>query len=137
VRRAAIASLVLAATLAALLAFGGVAPAAAPYTLKLKVPRYVNVGQRFRVKAIGSSSGRSRLAVYLARKPCATGAAAESKRAVGTLISKSVLHRFTGSKALRAGTGTYNVCAYLTSGAHGPVTRARASATYYVLAGGY
>jgi hypothetical protein len=137
VRRATTTSLVLAATLAASLASSGVAPAAAPYTVKLKVPRYVNVGQSFKVKATGSSSSRSRLAVFLARKPCATGAAAEAKRAVGTLISKNVLHAYTGSKAVHARSGTYDVCAYLTSAGHSKVTHARATATYYVLAGGY
>lgn len=137
VPRPATTPLVLAATLACLLAFGGVAAGAAPYTLKLKVPRYVNVGQTFRVKATGTSGSRSRISVFLARKRCATSAAAESNRAVRTLISKNVLHRYASSKVLRAGTGTYNVCAYLTSIGHSPVTRARASATYYVLAGGY
>jgi hypothetical protein len=128
-----VASLALAATLA----FGGVAPAAASYSVKLRVPRYVNVGQSFRVKATGTSGGRAHLAVFLARKRCANNAAAEAKRAVQTLVSKNVLGAYTGSKTLRARSGTYNVCAYLTSTGQSPVTRAGASATYYVLAGGY
>lgn len=108
-----------------------------PYTVKLKVPHYVNVGQGFKIEATGSASTRSHLAVFLARKPCAKSAAAETKRAVGTPISKSVMHRYAGSKGVRARPGTYNVCAYLSSTGQRPVTRAHASATYYVLAGGY
>jgi hypothetical protein len=137
VRRATLASLILATTLGALLIFSGAAPAAAPYTVKLKVPRYANVGQSFKLVAAGTASSRSHLAVFLAHKPCATSAAAETKRAVGTPISKNVLHRYAGSKAVRARPGTFNVCAYLTSTGQHPVTRAHASATYYVLAGGY
>lgn len=137
VRRATLASLILAATLGVLLVFSGAASAAALYTVKLKVPRYVNVGQGFKLEAAGTASSRSHLTVFLAHKPCAASAAAETKRAVGTPISTRVLHRYASAKAVRAKPGTFNVCAYLTSIGQRPVTRAHASATYYVLTGGY
>jgi hypothetical protein len=117
--------------------FSGVAWGAAAYGVKLKVPRYVNVGQTFKVKASGVSSTRSRLVVFVSRKRCASSAAAEGGRAAGALISKSVLRGYTASRSVHAKMGTYDVCAYLTPTGHGAATRAHASATYYVLAGGY
>jgi hypothetical protein len=136
-RRATIQSLSLAATLTTILALSGTALAAATYTVKLNVPQYVNLGQTFKVKATGTSSIRSHLEVFVTSKPCAKSAAAETKRASGALINKTVLHRYTSSKAVHANAGTYHVCAYLTPTGHSSTTRAHSSATYYTLVGAY
>jgi len=123
--------------LAAIFVFSGVALAAPRYTVKLNVPHYVSEGQTFKLKATGISSTRSHLEVFVTSKPCAKSVAAETKRASGALISKKVFHSYTGSKAVHARAGTYDACAYLTPIGHSSITRARASATYYVLVGAY
>lgn len=129
--------LALAAMSTAICAFSGVALAAARYTLKLNVPRDVQAGQTFEVKATGISSTRSHLEVFITSKRCTKNVAAEAKRASGAPISKNVLQRYTGSKAVHAKPGTHNVCAYLTPIGRSSIIRARASATYYVLVGAY
>lgn len=103
----------------------------------LSVPHYVNVGQPVKVKATGVSATRSQLEVFLTTKTCASSPAAETGRSSHALISQNVFHRYTNSRVVRPKAGKYNVCAYLTPIDHRSITRARASATYYALAGAY
>src|SRR5438067_10460235 len=124
-------------SLAALAATGGVcasALAATPYTVKLKAPMSVKPGHTFTVKASGTSGSTSRLTVFLS-KSCAATAKAESSSA-HAIINKDVAHSYAASKTATAqkSTGSYHACAYLTSGGH---TRAHASASYFVVFGGY
>jgi hypothetical protein len=135
--RTATGSLAVAAIAAAILGLSGVAAAAARYSVKLTVPHYVTLGQTFKLHAKGVAGTRSRLEVFVASKRCASSAASEAKRASRVLISKNVVHGYTGAKAMHASPGTHHVCAYLMSTGHDSLTRARASATYYVLTGGY
>lgn len=134
-RKATIESLVLAIMLTAILS--GVASAAPPYSVKLKVPNYVTLGRIFKVHAAGASSTPSHLEVFLTNGRCMRSAAAETKHASGVLISKNVFHGYTGSNAVHARLGTHHVCAYLTPTDSRSVTRAHASASYSVLVGGY
>ena len=68
---------------------------------------------------------------------CASSLATEARRSSKVIISRPVVHAYSRSASVRAKEGTYNVCAYLTPAGHGSNTRARASATYYVLVGAY
>lgn len=123
--------------LTVLSAVSGVALATARYTVTLSVPRYADAGQPLKVKATGVSDAGSHLEVFVSTRSCARTVAAETKRASHPLITKNVLDRYTSAKAVRSRAGTYHVCAYLTPIGHGSLTRARASATYYALAGAY
>jgi hypothetical protein len=123
--------------LTAICVLSGVAVAAAGYTVKLNVPHDVQAGQTFQVRATGISRTRSHLEVFVTSKRCPKSVAGEDKRASGAPISANVLQRYARSKAVHARPGTYHVCAYLTPIGHSSITRAHASATYYVLVGAY
>jgi hypothetical protein len=75
--------------------------------------------------------------VFVTIKTCAKSVAAETERSMAALIRKNVLHGYTSTKAVHPKAGTYNVYAYLTPIGHRSITRSRASAAYYALAGAY
>lgn len=131
------ATITAATVLAVIAASSAGALAVAPYTVKLKVPSFLDVGQTFHVKATGTARTISLLTVFIASKRCAPTLAAETQRSSHMIISSNVLHAYTRSKAVLAKEGTHDACGYLTPTAHRSITRAHAAATYYVLAGGY
>jgi hypothetical protein len=123
---------------AALLATGALcaaASAASTYSVSLKVPKSVKPGHSFKVTASGTSASTSRLTVFLSGKSCASSAKSEAGRAKKEIINKSVSHSYSSTKTATAGsTGSFHACAYLTTGS---TTRAHASASYFVVLGGY
>jgi hypothetical protein len=131
------ATITAAAVLAGIASFSAGALAAAPYSVKLNVPSFLEAGQTFHLKATGIARTPSRLTVFITSKRCASRLATETKRSSHVIIRSDVLHAYTRSKAVLAREGTHDVCAYLTPTCHGSTTRAHAAVTYYVLAGGY
>lgn len=117
-------------------AFGGVALAAAQYSVKLSVPTLVQ-GAQFKVKATGVAKNTSRLTVFIASKCAANPKAEASVQSVRQIVSKNVVRSFSASKTTVAGAaGSHRVCAYLTP-TKGSTVRAHASATYTALLGAY
>ena len=112
-----------------------VAVAAAPYVVKPSAPSLVQTGQTYRVKAQGTSSGSSRLNVFVASKSCAASATVEKGRALYEVINTVVLHVYAKAKATKTNSaGSYRVCAYLVRGS---TTLAHGAASYTVVLGGY
>lgn len=110
------------------------AAAATPYSVKLKVPKTVDIKTTLKIGARGASSARSSLTVFVSPHGCGGSATAEAKR-THAIANMNVLHDFSVTKSRRASAiATYHVCAYLTSAGH---TRAHAAATYTVIYGGY
>lgn len=135
----------------------GSAQGSSPYTVKLTVcsacgppPTAIGPGHHFQVKAVGTSSKTSQLAVFNASPTCDIGATgcttgapkcAKNAKAESTLhahqiISAKVTHSFTKTKTALASshTNTAYVCAYLTSGSR---TLAHTGALYTIVVGGY
>lgn len=126
---------VLLLTLTALaIPLGGSALAATSYSVKLKLPSFVDTA-RFKITATGTSANSAQLTVFLSTKSCAASSKAEATRSARRVINKSVRNGYVGSKTVSSGaTGSYRACAYLTTGS---TTRAHASKDYSVVLGGY
>jgi hypothetical protein len=125
------------AALVAATAMGGTALAASPYTVKLTVPKNPSAGSTFKVKATGVAANTSQVVAYIGNKACASTPKAEAAQPARRVLNKSVNHTYTASKTANVGSaGNHRVCAYLTS-TNGSTVRARTSATYTALSGGY